>query len=69
MKNLGDYIEKIKVRLRHYVDGLLRKILKHQIEVDNNVCWLIKVYFSMITCVGFVKAVLLGLFVWTIHIR
>ena len=32
---LGVYIEKIKVRLRPpYVEGPLRKILKHQIELD-----------------------------------
>ena len=37
LKNFGFYIEKTKVRLRPtHVDGLLRKILKHQTGVDNN---------------------------------
>ena len=37
LKNLGVYIEKIKVGQRPpHVDASLRKILKHQTEVDNN---------------------------------
>ena len=40
------YIEKIKVRYRPpHVDEPLRPILRHQIEVDNNPCWLVQVSF------------------------
>ena len=37
LKNLGVYIEKkLKLGRDHHVDAPLRKILKHQTEVDNN---------------------------------
>ena len=39
--NLRVYIEKIKVRKRIHVHGPIWKILKHQPEVDNNLCWLV----------------------------
>ena len=46
VKKLKGLIEKIKVRLETpHVDGPLRKILKHQTEIDNNPWWLVPVSF------------------------
>ena len=39
LSNLGVYIRKIKVKTpTPTLDGPLRKILKHEIEVENNLC-------------------------------
>ena len=45
LKNLGVYIEKINLGRDPLVDRPLSKILKYQIEVDNNPWWLEPVSF------------------------
>ena len=41
----GFAMKKLKLGKDPYVDGPLRKILKHQTEVDNNPWWLVPVSF------------------------
>ena len=44
-KMWGVYIEKLKLGRDPHVDAPLRKILKYQIEADNNPWWLVPVSF------------------------
>ena len=44
-ENLKVYIEILKLVWNPHVDEPLRKILKHQIQVDNKTWWLVPVSF------------------------
>ena len=57
LKNLGIYIEKIKIWLSPlpHVDGPLKIFLTHQTDVDNNPCWLVQISFLYDNCFVLMK--------------